>query len=68
MTYRVTAKFVTIYTKEEETKIEYTDDFRGALGAFEIYMENPETVFCSIDIPDTHNLVKKIVAAYTKPW
>ena len=44
-TYRVTTKFVTMYTKEEYNKVEYTTDFQAALGAYIVYIENPETVF-----------------------
>ena len=62
--YRVTTKFITLYTKEEETKVEYTTDFRQALGAYITYIENPETVFCSIDIVGKNNTCKKIVAAF----
>ena len=63
-TYRVTTKFVTMYTKEEETKVEYTDDFHAALGAYIVYIENPETVFCTIDKTGKNGSVGKIIAAF----
>lgn len=62
--YRVTTKFVTMYTKEEEVKVEYTNDFHAALGAYIIYIENPETIFCTLDIVGENNTSKKIVAAF----
>ena len=62
--YRVTTKFVTMYTKEEEIKIEYTDNFRAALGAYVTYIENPETVFCTIDIIGKNKECKKIIALF----
>lgn len=64
MKYRVTTKFVTMYTKEEEIKIEYTNDFQAALGAYIIYIENPETVFCTLDLVGRGNTVQKIIAAF----
>ena len=63
-TYRVTTKFVAMYTKEEETKVEYTDDFHAALGAYITYIENPETVFCTLDKTDKNGGVGKIIAAF----
>lgn len=62
--YRITTKFVAMYTKEEEIKVEYTDDFRAALGAYIIYIENPETVFCTLDKVGKNNSVEKIIAAF----
>lgn len=66
-TYRITVKFVTIYTHEEYNKVEYTNDFKQALGAYIIYIENPETVFCTVDVIGRNNSCKKIVAAYKAP-
>lgn len=63
-TYRVTTKFVTMYTKEEYNKVEYTNDFHAALGAYIVYIENPETVFCSVDLVGKNNTCKKIIAAF----
>ena len=62
--YRVTTKFVALYTKEESTKVEYTTDFHAALGAYIVYIENPETVFCSVDLVGKNNSCKKIIAAF----
>lgn len=62
--FRVTTKFVAMYTKEEETKVEYTDDFHAALGAYITYIENPETVFCTLDKTDKNGGVGKIIAAF----
>jgi len=62
--YRITTKFVTMYTKEEEVKIEYTDDFQAALGAYVIYIENPETVFCTLDLVGKNSTIGKIIAAF----
>lgn len=64
MKYRVTACFETIYTHETETKVEITDDYSAAIGAYIIYIENPETRFCSVDIVGAHNEPKKIIAAF----
>ena len=63
-TYRVTTKFVTLYPKEEYNKVEYTNDFHAALGAYIVYIENPETVFCSVDLVGKNNTCKKIIAAF----
>ena len=62
--FRDTTKFVAMYTKEEETKVEYTDDFHAALGAYITYIENPETVFCTLDKTDKNGGVGKIIAAF----
>ena len=62
--YRVTTKFETLYTHETESKVEYTSDFQAALGAYIIYIQNPETVFCSIDVVGANNSCKKIIAAF----
>ena len=62
--YRITTKFVTMYTKEEETKVEYTNSFQNALGAYIIYIENPETVFCTLDRVGKNGDVGKIIAAF----
>ena len=64
--YRVTIHFETIYTHEKEQKIEYIDSRDQALRAFTIYMENPETRFCSVDIVyKINDIVHKIIACYT---
>ena len=62
--YRITVKFITLYTKEESTKVEYTDDFHAALGAYIVYIENPETVFCTLDKVGENGTVGKIIAAF----
>ena len=62
--YRITTKVVTLYTKEEESKIEYTDNFHAALGAYITYIENPETVFCTLDKVGKNGMIDKIIAAF----
>lgn len=62
--YRVTTKFETLYTHELESKVEYTDDFQAALGAYIIYIENPECIFSCVDLVGKGGTSKKIIAAF----
>lgn len=62
--YRITTTFETLYTHERETKIEITDNFSAALNCYILRIENPETIFCSIDVMEENDAVGKIVAAY----
>jgi hypothetical protein len=62
--YSITTKFVTMYTKKEEVKVEYTNDFEAALGAYIIYIENPEVVFCTLALLNENDTIRDIVAAF----
>ena len=62
--YRITTKFVTMYTKEEYNKVECTTDFQAALGAYVTYIQNSEVVFCAIDVVGKNGTSKKIIAAF----
>ena len=64
MKYRITTRFETLYTHEIETKVERTNDLQAALGAYIIYIENPEVVFSCIDRIGDNDQVGKIIAAY----
>ena len=62
--YRVTTKFETRYPREVFNKVEYTTDFEAALGAYIIYIQDPETVFCTVDVTDETLQSLKIIAAF----
>lgn len=64
--YRIVTKFETIYTHEQESKIEFTNDLASAKRIFALYMKNPEVILCSIDIAPKHDddTKLKIIAVY----
>lgn len=62
--YRVTTKFETRYPRETFSKVEYTNDFNAALGAYIVYIQNPETVFCTVDVTNDKQQSLKIIAAF----
>lgn len=62
--YRVTTKFEIRYPHEIISKVEYTNDFQAALGAYIIYIQDPETIFCTLDIAGKNNESLKIIAAF----
>lgn len=65
MKYRVVTHFETLYTHEKEEKVEYTDDRMKAIYGFELYIENPEVKFCSVDIVNKEgDPCKKIILCY----
>lgn len=58
--YCVCVKFVTLYTGEEENRVDFTDSREGALGAFALYLENPEVAFATV----TDTRAGKLIAFY----
>lgn len=63
--YRVVTHFEEQYTHEVHIKTERTTDLKAAIGAYIIYIEHPEVVFCSVDIPDDNDMPKKIIALFS---
>jgi hypothetical protein len=62
--YRVTTKFEIRYPHEIINKVEYTNDFEAALNAYIIRIQDPETIFCTIDVTDETLQSLKIIAAF----
>lgn len=62
--YCITTRFEVLYPREVLNKAEYTNDFQAALGAYIIYIQNPEVKFCTLSIIGADGLPKKIIAAF----
>lgn len=66
MTFRVVTKYQSQYTKEVEYKTEYTPNCYAAVGAFKVYIEDPDCVLCVVDKVDSMNKRVKLVAMYDR--
>lgn len=63
--YRVVTKYEVYYPRETVAKVEYVDDFQTALNFYVHNIQNPETIFCAIDIVGKKGESVKLIAMFS---